>query len=129
MQDERSPPADVPDPDLPTGAGRTMKQPYHGRPTGPGMASEGGAGLGGTRSATSRVVDFIDHNLQRGTIASVLVAALATLALIIYAVINPDYLHISIIFVLMGMSATWREYHILRRKRDQHGIELIGTSN
>lgn len=77
----------------------------------------------------ARALDFIDANLQRGTIVSILIGATATLVLIIYAVAWRENLYITLVFVVVGLLGTWREYVVWQRRRQQRGLELIGARN
>ena len=67
-------------------------------------------------------------SLQRGSLRVVIVGVTAVAILALSALLNTgDTYYAHLFFIVIGSALTWRHYIVWRRRRDQSGLELIGT--
>ncbi len=72
-------------------------------------------------------MNIIDTHFQKGSGFMVLFGVAMTLFFVVYTFIEPENKYISLLLTLVGLIGTWRQYLVWSRKREQRGIELIGT--
>jgi hypothetical protein len=67
-----------------------------------------------------------DTHMQRGALGSIALGAGAVIVLLVFAHGGGDP-YLTLFFALLGLVWTWQEVVVWRRRRDQGGLELLGT--
>ena len=75
----------------------------------------------------SRVLSFFD-SLQPGSLKSVIMGVAAIAILVAFALLDTgDRYHAYLFSIMIGSLFTWRHYTVWHRRREQGGVELMGT--
>lgn len=72
-------------------------------------------------------MNIIDTHFQKGSGFMVLFGVAGTLFFAVYSIVAPEDKYFTLLLTLVGLIGTWRQYLVWSRKREQRGIELIGT--
>lgn len=75
----------------------------------------------------TKLLSSANATLQRGSLGLVIIGTIAVGLLLGFALFDQERLYRYMLFAFFGAVLTWRHFLVWRRRRDQGGVELLGT--
>lgn len=76
-----------------------------------------------------RTIEFVRRELQQGGLLLWIACLVIAVGFAVDALINPERMYASLLFMLLGMIFGWRYFLVWKRMREQGGLVLLGTDD